>query len=286
MKTLLDYFSKAQKQGFAIGAFNAANLEVLQAIVNAAQKLKSPVIVESSPGETAYGQPENLDDLVENAKKKTGLPIFLNLDHGNSLKLVQQAIEAGYEMVHFDGSLLSFEENKKLTKKAVAMAKKKGLVVEGELGYISGKSEAALNTKVEDIQKRGVLTDPAQAGEFVRFTGVDVLAAFIGNVHGVYKGAPKLDFERLEKIREITGVFLSLHGGSGIPSESIKKAIARGIVKINVNTELRLAYKQTVKKVFGQSKEVAVYKLMPPVVEAVQKIVEEKIKMFGSAGKI
>ncbi len=286
MNKLLKYFSKAQKQGFAIGAFNAANLEVLQAIVNAAQKLKSPVIIESSPGETAYGQPENLDDFVENAKKKTGLPIFLNLDHGNSLELVKQVVDSGYEMVHFDGSSLSFEKNKTLTKRAVEMAKKKGLVVEGELGHISGKSEAALDTKVEEIQKQGVLTDSDQAAEFVQFTGVDVLAVFVGNVHGVYKGEPRLDFERLKQIREKTGSFLSLHGGSGIPSQTIQKAIKRGIVKINVNTELRVAYKETVKKVFGQSKEVAVYKLMPPVVEAVQKIVEEKIKMFGSSGKI
>lgn len=282
--SLKKYFVQAKSQGFVIGAFNAANLEVVKAIVNAAQKLSSPVIIESSPRETNYIEPENLVDLAENARKKTNLPIFVNLDHGKSLPAIKRAIKAGYDMVHFDGSDLSFKENKKMTRQVALLTRKKGVVVEGELGYISGKSAFSLR-KVAEIQKKGILTDPNQAKEFVKYTQVDVLAVFIGNVHGVYQGEPKLDFKRLEAIKRKTNCFLSLHGGSGIGVKQIKQAIKKGIVKINVNTELRIAYKQALKKILAQSKEVAIYKLMPPVIKAVQKVVEEKIKMFGSINK-
>ncbi|HUV46914.1 MAG TPA: class II fructose-bisphosphate aldolase [Candidatus Bathyarchaeia archaeon] len=282
---LKKYLERAEKEGFALGAFNAANWEVVKAICQAAEKLKAPVIIESSPGEADYIALENLGDLIENAKAKARLPIFLNLDHGKSIEAVKQALKCGFDMVHFDGSGLDFEENKKITKRAVLLARKKKVVIEGELGYISGRSEAFLKMPVEEIQSLGVFTDSDEAKIFVKATGIDVLAVFIGNVHGMYKGEPKLDLERLSQIREKTQCWLSLHGGSGIEVRQIKQAIKRGIVKINVNTELRLAYKKKVKEVFSQSNEVAIYKLMPPVIEAVQKVVEEKIKIFGSAGK-
>lgn len=283
---LKDYFSKAKRGHFSLGAFNAANLEVVKAIIQAAGKLSSPVIIESSPGETNYIEPENLDDLTENAKKKTKLPIFVNLDHGESIEAVQKAIKAGYEMVHFDGSLLPFEENVKLTKKAVVLGHAVGLMVEGELGTISGSSALHKDQNIKEVQSKGVLTDPDQAREFVRLTGVDVLATFVGNVHGLYHGEKKLDLPRLKTIGQKVNCFLSLHGGSGISAKEIRQAINCGVVKINVNTELRMAYKNTSAKVFAKSKEVAVYKLMPPVIEAVQKVVEEKMMIFGSRGKI
>jgi len=283
--SLKDYFIKAQSQSFALGAFNVCNLETIKAIIQASQKLLSPVIISSSPGETDYIEPENLCDIVKNYRRQTGLPIFINLDHAKSLEKIKRAINAGYDMIHFDGSDLSFEDNKKITKQVMAMAKEKNIVVEGELGYISGSSAPFLDQKVAEIQAKGSLTDPDQAQEFVEETRIDVLASFIGNVHGLYKGAKKLDLERLALIKQKTNCFLSLHGGSGTEASEIKEVIKRGVVKVNINTELRVAYKTASQQAFNQSIEVAAYKLMPSVIEAIQKIVEEKIKIFGSQGK-
>lgn len=283
---LRQYFAKARNLGFAIGAFNAANLETVKAIIAAGQKLHSPILIESSPSETQYIEPENLDALAENAKKKLKLPIFVNLDHGQSFEAVVKAIEAGYEMVHFDGSALDYKKNLMITKKVVQYAHKKGIIVEGELGFISGSSAPQLTTKVEAMQKLGVMTDPDQAAQFVKATGIDILATFIGNVHGLYQGEKMLDLERLKAIHNKCHCFLSLHGGSGIGKKQIDQVIKNGVVKVNVNTELRQAYKKASQKVFKQSKEVAIYKLMPKVIEAVQKVVEEKIILFNCQNKI
>lgn len=284
---LKKYLLKAQKEGFALGAFNAANLETIKAIVGAAVKLSAPIIIECSPGESAYIEPENFALLIKEARDKTQLPIFSNLDHGNSLEAVKIAIKAGFDMVHLDGSKLPFHENVRLTKQAVQTAQASGVVAEGELGQISGQSQIQTGKKIEDVQKEGVFTDPQEASEFVKLTGVDVLATFVGNVHGIYQGAKKLDLIRLQNIQQSTKCLLSLHGGSTIPETDIQKAISYGVVKINVNTELRVAYKRASQQVFaGTNKEVAIYKLMPPVIEAVQKVVENKVRMFGSENKI
>lgn len=282
------WFEKARKKGFALGAFNAANIETFKAIIQAAQHLKSPVIIESSSGETAYIEGENLVDLVANAREETGLPIFLNLDHAHDLKTVKKLIQAGYDLIHYDGSETPLKANMRNTKKVVGWARqaRRGILVEAEIDYITGSSTPHLDKSVTAVQKQGRYTDPETAAHFARITGVDTLAVFVGNVHGVYKEPPMLDLALLEEISHKATCFLSLHGGSGIDGAMIKNAIAVGkIVKININTELRMAFRETLEKTLKTSNEVAVYKLMPPVITAVQKVVERKIKLFGSSGQ-
>ena len=279
---MLEIFQKAKENKYAIGAFNVSNLEQLKAIIQAAKKLQSPVIVSTSQGESKFIGKKQIRALIDSYKKD--LPIFLHLDHGKSFEIVQEAIEAGYDSVHFDGSELDFEENVAVTKKIVDLAKEKGIKnVEGELTHMLGQSsiEEAIEIKEED------LTDPDQALEFVEKTGVNSLAVAIGSIHGIFKSGqnPHLFLDRLKQIENKIGdkAFLVLHGSSGTPEEDIKKAIELGIVKVNVNTELRLAYTNTLKKTLKDNPDQTTpYKIMPSVVEAVQKVVEEKIKLFGS----
>jgi len=288
VKNIRHYFEKAKRQGFAIGAFNAANLEVVKAIVGAAEKLRSPVIIESSSGQTEYADEDNLFDFVQNAREETGLPIFLNLDHAHDLKLIKKAVKAGYDLIHFDGSKLLFRENMRRAKKVVSYVRKKrkGILVEAEIDYITGSSAPHLTKSIKAVQRQGNYTNPERARQFVKLTGVDTLAVFVGNVHGVYDAPPMLDFDRLNELSKLP-CFLSLHGGSGIAAPTIKKTIETGrVVKINVNTELRMAYRKALEKQLKTSDEVAIYKLMPPVISAVQKVVEKKIRIFGSKGKV
>ena len=275
---ILNLFKKAQRGRWAIGQFNFSNLETLKAIVQAAEKLKSPTIVGTSEGESKFVGLEQAAALVKSYREKTKLPIILNLDHGRSFDYIKKAIDAGYDAVHFDGSGLSLEKNIQETKKVVNYARKHGVLVEGEAGVIG------------DVGKqKGVLTEPKDALRFVKETKVDSLAVAIGNLHGIEASGinPKLNLKRLREIKEKIGnIPLVLHGGSGTPEADIKKAIKSGIVKININTELRMAYTNTLKKPFQEKPtEIVSYKYMPLVVEAVQKIVEEKIRLFGSQNK-
>lgn len=287
---MLDIFKKAKENNYAVGAFNISNAEQLKAIVQAAQELKSPIIISTSPGESNFIGKKQARALVDVWRQETGLEIVLHLDHGKSLEAIEVAIEAGYDSVHFDGSRLDFEENVAITKKVVDLARERGIKnVEGEIGYLRGKS--SLHEKVEVKQED--LTDPAQADKFVKETGVDSLAMVIGNIHGIVKNSdlknPPLFLDRLKEIKDKVGdrVFLVLHGASGTPEEDIKKAVEIGISKININTELRLAYTQSLKKSLKDNpEEITPYKIMPPVVEAVQKVVEGKIKLFGSDNKL
>jgi len=284
---MLDIFKKAQENKYGIGAFNISNLEQLKAIVQAAQKLQSPVIISASEGESKFIGKKQIKAITDVYRKETGLPMILHLDHGKSFEAVKEAVEAGYDSVHFDGSELSFEENIEITKKIVDFAREKGVKnIEGELGYLRGKSAVheAVEVKEED------LTDPKQALEFVEKTGIDSLAVAIGNIHGVFKSVqnPNLFLDRLGEIN--TGldnkVFLVLHGGSGTPEEDIRKAIQLGIVKINVNTELRVAYTTSLKKSLQDNpNQTTPYRIMPAVVEAVQEVIEGKIELFGSDNK-
>lgn len=281
-----EVLEKAERQGYAVGAFNAATFETLRAIIQAAQKLESPVIVESSPAETEYITPRVLAAMVKAFREKTGLSILLNLDHAHSFQAVETAANAGYQLLHFDGSIFNYETNVEMLTRVAEFAHKRGDLVEGEMDKIPGESIPHLKLDAGIEQKKNKFTKPEKAASFVQNTGVDILAVFFGNVHGVYRIPPKLDFKLLKKIRESVSCFLSLHGGSGIPPDDIKRTIQVGkIVKINVNTELRMAYRRTLEEALKQSDEVAIYKIMPPVIQAVQKVVEEKIKIFGSEGK-
>lgn len=279
--TTKDYLLKAQDNHFAIGAFNAANIETINAIVAAAVKLNSPVIIEASHGEIEHIGIKNFVDIIQNAREDTGLPIFSNLDHAPSVEDALLGINHKFDLVHFNGSSLPFEEDLIKTKQVVDTAHAASILVEAELDAITGNSSLHDTTAAEALSKAH-LTDPATAATFVTTTGLDTLAASFGSVHGLYQTEKHLDIELLKKIRESVSCFLSLHGGSDMPEDQVKAAIENGVVKINVNSELRLAFKETLKNALQNSDELAIYKLMPPVIEAVQKIVESKILLFGS----
>lgn len=278
-----ELFKKAKKGGYAIGAFNTSNVEITRGIIEAAEALQSPVIIETSEGEMNYVTPELSFAEVRALAEQASVPVVLHLDHGKSLESCQRAIDAGYTSVHLDGSSLNFLENIELTDMVVRFAHLKKINVEGEIGHVPGTSEHH-KTEIEIDQK--MYTDPVTAEAFVKKTGVDVLAVSIGNIHGIYTEAPKLDFKRLEEIVTKTGKSISLHGGSGIPKNQIKKAIALGVVKVNINTELRMAFKDGILHEFDtHPDEVVPYKYLPAGREAVRRVVETKINLFGSTGK-
>jgi len=281
------WLTKAEAEGFALGAFNIDNLEIFKATVAVAKNKKSPVIMEFSDGEAKFIGVKNIVDMVQNAREE-GTTILLNLDHSPEKADVEEAIAAGFEMVHFDGSKKPYEENLEICKQVVAKAHEKGLTVEGEMDHIAGSSEVHEGQLSQEEIKQA-LTDPTRAKEFVDGTGIDIFAAFFGNYHGIFEGQEKLvDFDLLKRIREaLPGTFLSMHGGSGISDEQVRKAIdTGGIVKVNINTELRKAFRETTEKTLSEKpEEYAVYKLMPEVISAIQEVVEHKIDIFGSAGK-
>jgi len=274
-KGILD---KAKKDGYAVGAFNTSTLEATKAIIQAAAERKADIIIATSESEFNFLDPNIIYDQVNDLVKEFGVTAALHLDHGKSFDIVQKAIEAKYTSVHIDGSALPYEENLALTKKVVALAHSKGVSVEGELGHVSGGSEK--HDEAISIDEKN-LTDPDQAAEFVKETGIDSLAISIGNIHGVYATAPQLDFERLEKIAEI-GIPIVLHGGSGIPEDQIRKAISLGVAKVNVNTELRMAYAGALREELAENPdEVVPYKILPEVIEDIEEVVKKKIKLFG-----
>ena len=274
----------AKEEGWAVGAFNAANISTLKAIFRAAQKLEAPVIIESSVGETEFFGHRAFREVIDSYRDLYDVQAFINLDHAVALESINEAIRVGYELVHFDGGDLPYEDNVKLAKKVVKKAHQKELLVEGEIDHITGSSKLH-KSKAAQVQAEGNYTEAARAAEFVKATNVDTLAVFIGNVHGIYADSPELDLERLQEISKTVDSFLSLHGGSGIRDADIKKAIKNGISKINVNSELRLAFFNTLKDTLKTTDELAAYKFMTPVIDEVQKVVEKKIKVFGSAGK-
>lgn len=278
-----EWLAKAKNEKFAIGAFNVENLETFKAIAMAAKNKKSPVIIESSPGETAWMGGDNIVDLARNYSWDYGIPILVNLDHSEKFEDCQKAIELGFDLIHFDGSKLPLEENLRILKEVVKLAHAKGLTTEGELDHIGGSSEVHPGAPELEIAK----TDPDKAKAFVQESGIDIFAAFVGNIHGLYQGGTKnLDVELVKRIADATGVFLSLHGSSGIPEDQVAAAIQQGIVKVNLNTEMRQGFKDTLEKVLKDNpEEYAMYKVEEPIVDAIRILVEHKIDVFGSAGK-
>jgi len=262
------YLNKAKKEKWALGQFNFSTLEQLRGILAAAKKLKSPVILGVSQGELGYLGAEEIIALTEISKMKYKAAAFLNLDHGRDLDLIKKWINFGCSAVHFDGSGFSFEKNIEYAKKVVKNARRKGVLVEGEIDGIGGKKLSSLT----------------ETKKFLNAVKADSLAIAIGNKHGCFKNV-KLNFKRLKEFKDNTNVFLVLHGGSGISNLQIKKAVKEGIVKINVNTEIRLAWKEGLRKALN-CPEIKPYKIMPKVQAQIQKKVEEKIKLFGSNNKI
>lgn len=288
-----EFLKSAQQGKYAIGAFNFSTAEILKAIVAAAKELNSPIIVATSEGEGKFFGWREAVALVDAWRQATKLPIILNLDHGKSLAIIKKAVAAGYGAVHFDGSDLSYEQNLTQTNEAVKYIREvektfdRQIIIEGELGYLRGSSivhKEKLEIKESD------LTRPEQVLDFIERTGVDSLAVVIGNAHGIFAdGEEKLYLDRLTEIKQAVGdkVFLVLHGGSGIPAEDIKKAIELGIVKVNVNTELRMAYQEGLAKELKTApQEITPYKILQKSFEGVKKVVAEKIRLFGSDCRI
>lgn len=298
-----DLLTFARQKGYAVGAFNINNLETLLAVAEAAVEEKSPVIVAVTPSAIKYAGLSYLSRIVRTAADSVALPMSLHLDHGENFEVVAKCVEAGFTSVMIDGSFLKFEENIALTKRVVELAHSKGVSVEAELGRLAGVEESTVE------EKEAVLTDPVAAGEFVAKTGVDALAVAIGTSHGAYKfkAEPKLDFERLKLIRERVSIPLVLHGASsvpqwiiekaskygaeltgakGIPEEHIKKAISLGIAKINIDTDLRLAFTAAVREVLANSpREFDPRKILGPAKDAMREVVKSKMRLFGSSGK-
>ncbi len=294
----------AKKGGYAVGAFNINNLEILQAIVSAAESEKSPAIIAVSEGAIQYAGLAHIVSMAEIAAQMASIPLSLHLDHGKDLNIIQSCLENGFTSVMIDGSHLPFDENIAITKKVVEMARKKGVSVEGELGRLKGIEE-----KVSVSDQEAYLTDPQAAGQFVKKTEVDALAIAIGTSHGAYKfkGEVRLDFERLKEIAGTVEIPLVLHGASGvpqpilekaerfgaklpgakgIPDEAIQRAISLGICKINIDTDLRLSFVSALREVLTtKPEEFDPRKILGPGREAMKQTVQSKMRLFGSSGK-
>ena len=237
----------AQKGGYAVGAFNVENMEMVQAVVAAAEELRSPVIMQTTPSTVKYA---NLNYFYENVKvaaQESSVPVVIHLDHGNSFELAMQAYRTGYTSIMIDGSHEGFEDNIALTSAVVKACHPGEVPIEAELGKVGGKEDDL------DGGEGDPYTNPQEAAEFVERTGIDSLAVAIGTAHGVYKGVPKLDFSRLSEIRKAVSIPLVLHGTSGVPDEDVAECIKRGICKVNYATDLRIAFTKGINQVLKEN---------------------------------
>ena len=302
-----EMFEKAYAGGYAIGAFNVNDMEIIQGIVDAAKVEQSPLILQVSAGARKYAKPVYLTKLVEAALLDTDLPIVLHLDHGDDFEICKDCIDSGFTSVMIDGSKHPFEKNVELTARVVEYAHKHGVVVEGELGRLAGVED-----DVNVSEKDALFTDPEEAAEFVRLTGVDSLAIAIGTSHGAYKfkGTPYLDFDRLQRVGELLPNFpIVLHGASsvpqafvekcnsfggaipgaqGVPEDMLRKAATMAVCKINIDTDLRLAMTASIREVLTNNPaEFDPRKYLGPAREAIQAMVQHKIKnVLGCNNKI
>ena len=288
MKTLREYIKEAGENGVAIGHFNISNLEALHGIYNAAKKLNLPIIIGLSEGEEEFVGREEAVALIKAIRERDNYPIFLNGDHHYTFESVRDALIAGYDAVIIDAVKLPLEENIALTKKCVDFARglskkeNRDILVEAEIGFI-GTSSKLLDTIPEGVGE-ATMTTPEDAKYFVESTGVDLLAPSVGNLHGmVHGGNPRLHPERVKAIREATGVPLVLHGGSGSMNEDFISCIKEGIDIVHINTEIRVAYRDAVKKFLIENPdEVAPYKILKPAVFAIEAVVEARLKLFNN----
>ena len=272
--------NKARENKVAIAAFNVHNLETIQAVVEAAAEERAPVIIQTTPGTLKHAGISYVAASVKAASELYDIRIALHLDHCPSYSTIVKCIQSGYTSVMIDGSHLPYEKNVTLVSKVVEMAHYAGVAVEGELGRIGGTED-----DMTIDEREAALTVPEEALSFVEATGVDILAVAIGTAHGEYKGEPKLDFKRLMSIRDLVDVPLVLHGASGIPDESIRKAIANGICKINIATELKVAMAHAIQEIFQRNpKENDPRKYMGAAKVAVKEVVRQKIRLCGCDG--
>ncbi len=298
----VDLVRRAYQQKYAVGHFNINNLEIVQGIVRAAEKLRSPVILATSEGGVQYAGMRYLYSLAVTAAEEVRVPVALHLDHGRDVGVIRQAIQQGYSSVMVDGSVFDFEKNVRVTKQVVQLAQRKGISVEAELGTIGGAEDLVSARKI-------LYTDPELVKEFVSRTGCDFLAVAIGTSHGAYKfaGKPRLRMDILKEIRKSVSIPLVLHGASGVypalvkqaqrygarlsgvqgvPEVQVRQAIRSGIAKINTDTDLRLAFDAAIRKVIAtQPTDFDPRHILGPARDAIQKIVEQRIRLFGSGGK-
>lgn len=280
---------RSRQQHFAVGAFNIDNQDTIIAVARAAQKLNSPVLMEVTSDEVTAMGVDNIRDLVDNYKKEYGIEAYVNLDHSPTVEAAKRGIDAGFEFIHIDLSQsnheASDEEIISATREVVEYAKFTGALVESEPHYFGGSS----NLHTEDIDYEEIkktFSTPEGAKAFVDATGIDTFAAAVGNLHGKYPVPKELDLGLLQKVRDSLDCQISLHGGSGTPAHFFEGAAKIGVSKVNINSDLRYAFRTTLMKVLADNPDqYAVVKIMGPVREAVQAVVEEKIQALGSAGR-
>lgn len=288
MYALNDYLRKALKEGWATGHFNASELDHMKGIAEVCAEVHALAIIGMSEGERAHIGLAEAVAVRDALRKEVDIPIFLNADHTKSVKAAREAIDAGFDSIHIDLSAESFEQNVMGTKEVVAYGKghQSGINIEGELGYLKGESKVQ-HEKIE--VNRDDYTKPKEAAEFVNQTGVDRLAMVIGNIHGISLDEPALDIERIKEIRAALPkrVALVLHAGSGIPDDQIKAAIGAGIANIHINTDIRVAFVNELRKSLAEHMdEVAMYKIDQSAIDAMKKVIKEKLKLFGSINRV
>ncbi|MDI6895330.1 MAG: class II fructose-bisphosphate aldolase [Bacillota bacterium] len=277
--TLREVLRPAAAQGYAVGAFNANNLEYVQAIVSAAVAERSPVIVQASQGAIRHAGLAHITEMVKVAAREAPVPVVLHLDHGRDLDLVRECIRAGFTSVMFDGSALPLEENMRLTRQVVDWARAAGVSAEGELGRVPrvGVTEEAV---------RALMTDPDEAARFVRETGIDALAVAVGSVHQMTRQQAVLDVDRVEAIRRVTGVPLVLHGSSGVADDSLRDGIRAGICKVNFATSLNVAFKHGLAQAMAEDPAgVDPRPYLARARDEVAAVVREKIRLLGCSGR-
>lgn len=277
--TSKELLTKAQEGGYAVGAFNVENMEMVMAVIDAAEELNAPVILQTTPSTVKYAGLDLYLANVKAAAERAGVPVVMHLDHGSSFELAMQALRTGYTSIMIDGSHSVYEENIEVTKRVVDACAPSGIPVEAELGKVGGKED--------DLEcKDGGYTDPQEAAEFAERTGVSSLAVAIGTAHGVYTGEPKLDLDRLTEIRKVVSIPLVLHGASGLSDEAVKESIRRGICKVNFATELRIAYTEGVKETLEADPGVFDPKKYGKAGMAkVKELVMNRMKVCGCEGK-
>lgn len=268
----------ARAGGYAVLGCSVHNLETIQAVVEAADEANAPVILQTTPATVRHAGAEELAAVARAAAAKARVPVALHLDHGEDEQTVQQCLRAGYTSVMFDGSRLPFEENVARTRRVVELAHAVGVPVEGELGAIGGREE-------EGPEQPASYTDPDEAAHFVALTGVDSLAVAIGTVHGLYRGEPRLDFARLRQLYERVPVPLVLHGASGLSEAHVRQAVANGIRKVNVGTELKIPAAEAIRRVLADPKEADPRRYLGAAKAAIKGVVAEKLAWCGSAGR-
>lgn len=281
-----EMLQKAQKGKYAVGAFNANNMEIIQAIVEASEEERSPVIIQASQGAIKYAGLDMIVAMVRSIAEKTSIPIALHLDHGTDYFQNILCLRAGFTSLMYDGSALPFDENVAMTKKVVEMAHVCNIPVEAEIGQV-GKMDTSDEPGVAREKIKEFMAKPEDAEKFVQMTKVDILAPAVGTIHGCREPIAKLDIPRIEKIRDLTGLPLVLHGASGASDEELKKGIAAGICKVNIDTRIRMAFTNTIRKILTENpEEIDPRKALKPAMEAAKEVIKGRIKILGSGGRV